>query len=912
MVKLNITPVAAGTPVSGPMDVALGGEHLAVEAWRVFDAAATVHAGRLNTLDFPVSDARWGESRQRADGGHDLRAGPANPLDFVAGRSLIRAETLAQKRGFSSGEHYWLAQDAQGNFMPEPGRNHRKIYVSGSAVAMNAAAVASHAGVSAGTVTGAWLAARPIYGGSEGMAVTYDLALLITAQLWGSGKSARSDWLLYERGYEYPGFARPSTGNSGYMRGESELHPLVYGAWGRGTRPVINATGTWFVNGPAFVLFRDLAARNFALTHCYGIAIENCILGNSDSEGKFDQTSMMTLKNTVVEHVAKETPGNGRTNWDGSQDRVMGFYASQTQGVLVDGCLIDHNGWAAGYDYNRARALPMPPSDRNHGLYFQYNCRDVTVRHSFISRNASCGAQIRSGGFYDRNLFVDNNIAGGLQAGTAMGPVCQFNILTDNVVYSAGYKLVNGFQGAYNWGLDVNGQLRAMIGNVIAHRADPDNAAEIAAKPLTGRAYNKDAANSFIHNDTQVWAWDGTDEGVAGLDPAVLNQTTIQRYAGSLTGQTFGTIADLVDLAKAAGQIGDFVEECIRWTKARFGTPLPDRIAPAGLTFLPDDRAEGFRWDNRLNWSTLDLPGTHVADSVDLDGNFVRFGALTTDIAALTSGGGTLDVTSGRLTVGTMTDDTSVIVRNSGQFWCGASAAGLDIHASSGRANLTGAIADLNLTAAGRTEVLLGPNCTIPASRSLVVSGNKAQVGWDGAGPASLTIAGRLEFQPGMVLNLTGTTILHQWIRTGTRIVGNTSGFQATIGHFEQINATGRVWLHDVTGTPQTGETFMICVSENVMDTSDVVTERLATVSGIHSAAMPVIAPFRSGIHGLAEPSVTATLTLAAGAQVVVDTAGLPPGTHALTGAGVTVVDQGATLPEGVAVTEGKMVVVVS
>lgn len=57
------------------------------------------------------------------------------------------------------------------------------------------------------------------------------------------------------------------------------------------------------------------------------------------------------------------------------------------------------------------------------------------------------------------------------------------------------------------------------------------------------------------------------------------------------------------------------------------------------------------------------MPGTHIADMIDLDGHHVMFGTMDRSVAAMTSHGGTLDVTSGKLAVGSLADAADMTVR---------------------------------------------------------------------------------------------------------------------------------------------------------------------------------------------------------------------------------------------------------
>lgn len=240
----------------------------------------------------------------------------------------------------------------------------------------------------------------------------------------------------------------------------------------------------------------------------------------------------------------------------------------------------------------------------------------------------------------------------------------------------------------------------------------------------------------------------------------------------------------------------------------------------------------------------------------------------------------------------------------------------LSAEAVSGRLALTGAASALDLYAGGQAQVLLGPDATVPAGKALVVSGQRARVGWDGAGAAALTVAGRLEWRRGVEITVdpsSPSAIRYVHKHIGRTVTGSVSGFTARVAAVERITARGtryKIWLCDAAGQPVVGDTFQVSPVKGEAGTD---TPNTLTVSAVGAGGIVPLQRFRSGVQGTTEPTVTATLTLAATAQIVVP-AGLAAGTHDLTGAGVTVaaLPAGYALPAGVTLTAGKLVLAVS
>lgn len=881
----------------------------------------TALAQRVTVLDGEITNPSAGRTVVRDDGTTLLDLTGIAEAQTITGempngaQAIIVVPAAAQKHGHGNGVHYKLPLDANNRFICEPGQRHRKWYYSKSGAALTRAQIATAAGVSEATVTGAWLLTRPQYGGSAETAIHADLFSIVRAGLTADNQPTRSDWYFLECGYEY-------SWDWGGFSGEDELHPMRIASFGSGAEPVVRLFNNYLML--PFCVTQDVRVSydskgNYWRNWCH--AFDHVTFTR---EHVFSQSSLNTMHECLsltawysvpnsTETWPAGTPLAGTPRWTPQGGNYTScIYGGMSEGLLIEGNLFDHAGWGEGYDYNGAVNAPQPPTMFSHNIYLSESCRDLTIRHNFLSRASSCGVQLRGGVHLEGNMLIDNNIAAAVNS---FSGVNQFNNVLDNVAVSSGYKRVAYAEGGYDWGYDVNGPLSAMKGNVIAHRANPDDPAEVAAKPGTNWLYGV-STSAKLADDTQSWKWSSQNRGVEGIPAATLDQTTIQRRAGTRLGKASGTIDEYVDYVAAQPSYRTVVREDVRWFKEWFGKPLSTRTAPADLVFEPDVDFEGFRWDNRYNWSTGDLPGRNVADTVDLAGNRVLFGTVEANIAALKSGGGMLDVTSGKLTIGTLTDAASLILRVAGQAWIGGSIHPLSVMSTSGRLALTGETADLDLHAGGHAQALLGPDCTVPAGRSLILSGQQVRVGWDGTGTATLDIAGKLEFRRGIMVSANPGNpelIRHVYRHIGKTVTGSVSGFTGRVAAVERTTVRGikfDIWLDEVVGTPVAGDVFNVAPTW-AADGND--TPNPVTIVTVGATGVAPLQRIRSGAvgDGLVEPTVTATVNLAPTAQIVVP-AGLPAGTYDLTGPGVTVVNNGASLPAGVTVTGGKLVLTVS
>lgn len=931
-----MTAINFGFPEGVRVTMTALGTTLTVPEWgREPDEATpamTLAGGRVHTLEETVVRPSKGLATQRTDGRTtlnllDVKQPQIITADTPTGPVTIQVQKATQARGWPSGEHYVLETDADGLSVVEPGRNHRKVYISGSPSALTKASIAAHA-TAAGTatteaqVTGAWLVSRPQYGSTPEMAVTRDVAQLIAEQIIGSGKDPRSDHYLYECSYTYVPVAWGLSGQC--ITGESTIHPLYFGSWGAGPAPVM--LNSWslaqYGYGPKNVVVSNLDFPMFYFTRSINVLVEK---GNfSKHENQITTSKSITLNQVKIYDVFLDRPRYERTVWEKSGDRVSGIYVPDTTGLYILGSLVDHCGWADNFDFNMRwnnGEFGHPPGDQSHNLYIDYHTFDVTLRGNMLSRGAGGhGAMTRGSSYMEGNAFIDNNIpfvhSGGDYRGR--GPMGNFAETFDNVMMSAGYRVASA-GGAYNWGPGDGSRNGVHLGNILAHAGDPNNPGE-ASK--TGGTY--DLTKNGGVTDMQVYGWGSTDLNVEGLDPAVLEATTAQKYAAHLLSKSAATIGDFVDhLKDPAVNPGEVVADFVAWTKGRFGRPMPSRTAPADLRFVPDDRTDGFRWDNRRNWSTLDLPGRNVADTVHLGGNYVKFGCETTDIAALTSGGGLLDVTSGKLTAGVLLDEANAVIRDSGQLWVGASAHRVNATADSGRLAFTGAMADLDIHARGNAEVLLGPDATIKHGQSLIVSGSRNFVGWNGSGAAALNVGGTLDFRTGAMVMLkfdaSNEDILkksHLHLYPGAVVRGESSGFTGRVAEMHRwkrsTTDTHRLWLCDIVGTPEVGELIYYYTEPDFPTDGSFETapglDHKATVASVTWQA-PQLRRFKSR-GDEPEPTVAVTVNLGLTAQII-PPQGLPPGPYDLTGQGITVVNNGAVLPAGVAVTGGKLILTV-
>ncbi|MGR3515310.1 MAG: hypothetical protein ACU0GG_21310 [Paracoccaceae bacterium] len=761
-------PPADDPPADDPPadDDSSGGDTVPIIA----DGTVEVVAARVATLapaDDDVTDVRIVSNVQhgRATVNEDNTiALVMTRSDFTGNQSLVYEATHAdgsvtqheiglnvvqgpQAGGWDTSEHqYMLATDDNDNIIVETGDNHTTVHISGAPNALSLADIAAMEGMSVGQVTGAFLANSGTYGQSEGMALAEDAGMALWREITPEG-SETSNHLLLERGYEYNNLGRILAADT---HGESELHTLLIGAYGDGDKPVVTERFFQYQEGSSNLVIQGIEFSDGMVFQQNG---ENTILDDVKVTGYslivMDQEGI-TVRNSEIIDVHYEEP-NGAT-WVSHPDRLQGMYAWDNTGFLLDGNFFDMNGWEEGYNFSGDPDSPQPASIFSHNMYIDYMQSDLTMVDNISMRGASFGAQVRSGGFFEDNVFLENNAAFQINGGdyNGAGAIGSYSLANSNIITSGAHKEMD-IPGAFSLGLADDAQLTTLVDNIVTHLADPDNMDEFLERMWANEPLR--TANPY-YNDTIIYNWMGShelntgqryhpDQNIEGLDTNVLDDTTIQNFTAELTNNPDAAIDDLSAFIRqyldGAMDTRADADAIVAYFQDGFGVSGAERTGAETLRFEPSDLGAGVRWDNRLNWDTNDLPGTVAGDSVDLGGNHVTFGG-NVEINTLDLGpDGQLDFHHGRLeaTGGIVADDAGRIeIDQAGQFWTNGSTgdASVDINVDGGRFVNTGDMQNVSLTATDGQSILAtgGAEFDLSAGERLEVLSDEASVGFDG------------------------------------------------------------------------------------------------------------------------------------------------------------------------------------
>ena len=176
------------------------------------------------------------------------------------------------------------------------------------------------------------------------------------------------------------------------------------------------------------------------------------------------------------------------------QGNPQGIYAALTDGLLIEECTIDHNGWNED--------IPGAEADVfSHNIYMDTNTSGVVLRGNLITRGASHGAQMRSGGLAIGNLFVQNTIS--LMMAGGSGPQVESAHAIANVFEDCRNLGTNHLRG---WGIDFND----VVGGSIRHNLFANNPDAGFPLPfmLDGNGFGGGVHNVLVEQNT-VWDWGG-------------------------------------------------------------------------------------------------------------------------------------------------------------------------------------------------------------------------------------------------------------------------------------------------------------------------------------------------------------------------------------------------------------------
>lgn len=329
--------------------------------------------------------------------------------------------------------------------------------------------------------------------------------------------------------------------------GRDADEPMLISAYGSGNeRPVLKTgnDGALDTNGRSV---HDLAIIGIEM-NAHTRDPESSSFSGTDGENGLrliGNVDRVLVEDCVIDNYAMNISIGA---WEGSPDDISirrnvitdsyaathssGIYATRTNGLTIEGNLIDRNGYTLWH--SRIEDLQIYP---DHGVYLQASVSDAVIRDNIISNSGSHGLQARGGGIVKNNLFLKNPIGmsfgvvngANVKAGGVEGEIAG-NVFLDN-------RDIEMSSRGWGWAIEVGNTAEdgntSIRDNIIAN----DSGQAYAAFMLHygSNVYNNSEAvgiNDLTISDNVVYDWYRGINFASGLTPGgsgyrALNDLTV-------------------------------------------------------------------------------------------------------------------------------------------------------------------------------------------------------------------------------------------------------------------------------------------------------------------------------------------------------------------------------------------------
>lgn len=229
----------------------------------------------------------------------------------------------------------------------------------------------------------------------EGKVVKMGVDAQTLDQAYSLVKAVGKGAILLERGKTY----------SGVFAAKHTIPNLTVAAYGSGERPVVKTGGKIFLFKETKTTLEKLVLKDLVVDNegKPGLLLKWLDGGSGLMENVDFLSGGLVLQQYVGDHLKNWKLLNVKVigAYSSGTGHMQGLYAEQVDGLTVDGCTFDHNGWN-----------PVTEADAtmyNHNLYLS-EVNDVTIRNNKILNASSMGIKFRSdvaGG--SKNILVENN-----------------------------------------------------------------------------------------------------------------------------------------------------------------------------------------------------------------------------------------------------------------------------------------------------------------------------------------------------------------------------------------------------------------------------------------------------------------------------------------------------------------------
>jgi hypothetical protein len=294
-------------------------------------------------------------------------------------------------------------------------------------------------------------------------------------------RDSTPDWMLLRCGDEWYQNI-PSISKSGRSADE----PILISSYNSGARPLIKSEESSVISNdghvfPEHVFFigldlysykRDPSSEDYDESISSNRGVRWVGGGNDilveDCSFRFFSGGLVVQKYTASQLTDFKLRRSIVTDSYSTNSHSSGFYASHVDGLLVEECIFDHNGWliqGTGDNSQEGGAATM----FNHNTYFN-ECNDVVFRGNMFLRPSSMGNKMccnhpdsSTGILFDNNLYVEGEIGIGI-GGNTEDP-SRFNdvIIRNNVMLHIGRS--NPTSRNFGWYLEISDNNNCIVSN---------------------------------------------------------------------------------------------------------------------------------------------------------------------------------------------------------------------------------------------------------------------------------------------------------------------------------------------------------------------------------------------------------------------------------------------------------------
>jgi hypothetical protein len=357
-------------------------------------------------------------------------------------------------------------------------------------------------------------------------------------------RDGHADWVLFKRGDAFESGLGNFKGS-----GRSATEPMVISAYGSGDRPVFRSgSGTglsalndsagsathdhvWIIGLDFYANRRDPADPNFSTpgdtdgikwrVGTTDLLIEDCVVRFYGVGMTFQDGDNLGISGVRLRR------NHFLDSYNTAATHSQGIYIYNTNGVLFEENIFDHNGW-------NETVSGAGKTIYNHNIYCDNKNTNVVMKNNIFLRASSHGVQLRAGGIADGNLFVYNAISLLLGGGTDPNPGGVDGEANDNVVLLG----TDIGSAPKQYGIDMANIHAFQVGNNIVANSTTSMAASPLKTGISGVTYASNIVYNWPLGKSTGGSYPDASRDLASYDATLGGPGTFENFVQGLRSQS--------------------------------------------------------------------------------------------------------------------------------------------------------------------------------------------------------------------------------------------------------------------------------------------------------------------------------------------------------------------------------------